>query len=76
MAKLPYTMLVPPTPEDEAWDELERKQQTEKDIALSHEAEEAAFDFTDKYDSLDLGGMTLREAFEIGYRTAARKKYD
>jgi hypothetical protein len=74
MAKLPYTMLVPPTPEDEAFEDVARKQETETDIALSHEAEEAAFDFTDKYDSLDLGGMTLRQAFEIGYRTAARKK--
>lgn len=72
MAKLPYTLLV--TPEDEAFEDIERKQQTEKENALDYEAEDAAFDFTDRYDSLDLGDMTLRQAFEIGYRTAARKK--
>jgi len=68
MAKLPYTMLVPPTPEDEAFEDVARKQETEKAIALRHEAQDAAFDFTDHYDSFDLGGMTLRQAFEHGYR--------
>jgi tRNA(Glu) U13 pseudouridine synthase TruD len=70
MAKLPYTLIVPPTPEDEAFEEIERNQQTEKAIALRHEAQDAAFDFTDHYDAFDLGGMTLRQAFEHGYRAA------
>jgi hypothetical protein len=68
MAKLPYTLIVPPTPEDEAFEEIERNQQTEKAIALRYEAQDAAFDFTDHYDAFDLGGMTLRQAFEHGYR--------
>jgi hypothetical protein len=67
-------LIVPPTPEDEAFEEIERNQQTEKVIALRHEAQDAAFDFTDHYDAFDLGGMTLRQAFEHGYRAGKNSK--
>ena len=60
--------------EDEAFEDIERKQEMEFELKLKHEAQDAAFDFTERRDSFDLGSMTLRQAFEIGYRTAARKK--
>ena len=64
MAKLPYTMLV--TPEDEAFEEIERKQQADKRKLPQLKAEQFIKDNTVH----ELGNITLSMAYEFGYRAA------
>lgn len=72
MAKLPYTLLVPPlTAEDEAWEEIERKQQAVQADTLRRESLMSAMRFIDENNVIELGVMTLRKAYEIGYRAGA-----
>lgn len=55
------------TLEDEAFEELERRQARREEIGHMQRAEIEAYKFvTDRRESL--GAMTLKEAFEIGYR--------
>jgi len=70
MAKLPYTLLVPPTPEDEAWDELERKQQTDRDMALRSLAQNRACEVMRELSIAELSQMTMLRVFALGYRAA------
>jgi hypothetical protein len=70
MAKLPYTLLVPPTPEDEAWNELERKQQIEKDMALRSLAQNRACEMMRELSNAELSQMTMLRVFALGYRAA------
>ena len=68
MAKLPYTMLV--TPEDEAWDELERKQQVDKDMALRSLAQNRSCEVMRELSNAELSQMTMLKVFALGYRAA------
>ena len=68
MAKLPYTMLVPPTPEDEAWDELERNQQIMQEENFRREVNNRSWQFITENDVVELGQMSVQKAYEIGYR--------
>ena len=54
--------------EDEAWEELERKQQQEQDRDVLRKAQAKAVKFIESNESIELGIMTLRKAFEMGYR--------
>ncbi len=81
MAKLPYTLLVPPlTAEDEAWQEIERKQQTEKDLLLRQHAHNRACEVMRELNNAELSQMTMLRVFALGYRAAVldeqRKKDD
>ena len=66
--------------EDEAWQELERKQQMQQAYTLEAEAQQRAAYFIMDMNNAELGIMTLRKAYEIGYRagvyTEQRKKND
>ena len=68
MAKLPYTMLV--TPEDEAFEEIERKQQTDKDMALHSHASNRACEVMRELNIAELSQMTMLRVFALGYRAA------
>lgn len=57
--------------EDEAWAELERKQQAAKAHTLDAEAVQRAAYFIMDMNNVELGIMTLRKAYEIGYRAGA-----
>ena len=54
--------------EDEAWEELERKQQMAAEDELRREAQFKAIQFIEDNNVLELGIMTLRKAYEVGYR--------
>lgn len=54
--------------EDEAWQELERKQQQAQDRDVLREAQAKAVKFIESNEAIELGIMTLRKAFEMGYR--------
>ena len=56
------------TPEDEAFDEIERAQQQRGEDSIRRAAQERALNFISDSDSIELGMMTLRKAYEIGYR--------
>ena len=56
------------TPEDEAFDEIERAQQQRGEDSIRRAAQESALNFISDSDSIELGMMTLRKAYEIGYR--------
>ena len=66
------------TPEDEAFEEIERAQQQKVKDNIHRAAQESALNFISEIDSIELGMMTLRKAYEIGYRagmyTEQRKK--
>jgi len=66
------------TPEDEAFDELERAQQQRVEDSIRRAAQESALHFITESDAIELGMMTLRKAYETGYRagmyTEQRKK--
>ena len=66
--------------EDEAWDEIERKQQVEKDMALRHHASNRACEVLRELNIAELSQMTMLRVFALGYRAAAldmeRKKND
>ena len=69
MAKLPYTLLV--TPEDEAFEEIERKQQIDKDTALRQHAHNRACEVMRELNNAELSQMTMLRVFALGYRAAA-----
>ena len=54
--------------EDEAWQELECKQQMQQAHTLEAEAQQRAAYFIMDMNNAELGIMTLRKAYEIGYR--------
>jgi hypothetical protein len=66
------------TEEDEAFDEIERAQQQRVEDSIRRAAQESALHFISESDAIELGMMTLRKAYEIGYRagmyTEQRKK--
>jgi hypothetical protein len=66
------------TEEDEAFDEIERAQQQKVEDSIRRAAQESALHFISESDAIELGMMTLRKAYEIGYRagmyTEQRKK--
>ena len=68
MAKLPYTLLV--TPEDEAFEEIERKQQIDKDTALRQHAHNRACEVMRELNNAELSQMTMLRVFALGYRAA------
>ena len=57
--------------EESAWQELERKQQMQQTHTLEAEAQQRAAYFIMDMNNAELGIMTLRKAFEIGYRAGA-----
>jgi len=65
------------TEEDEAFNEIERAQHQRVEDSIRRAAQESALNFITDIDSIELGLMTLRKAYEIGYRagmyTAQRK---
>lgn len=56
---------------DETWQELERKQQMQQVHTLEAEAQQRAAYFIMDMNNTELGIMTLRKAYEIGYRAGA-----
>ena len=56
--------------EEEAWQELERKQRKADEQHTTTEAQVKAMEFINDHAN-ELGIMTLRKAFEIGYRRGA-----
>ena len=66
------------TEEDEAFDEIERAQQQQVEDSIRRAAQESALHFISESDAIELGMMTLRKAYEIGYRagmyTVQRKR--
>jgi hypothetical protein len=64
--------------EDEAFDEIERAQHQRVEDSIRRAAQESALHFISESDAIELGMMTLRKAYEIGYRagmyTEQRKK--
>jgi hypothetical protein len=66
------------TGEDEAFEEIERAQQQQVEDSIRRAAQESALHFISESDAIELGMMTLRKAYEIGYRagmyTEQRKK--
>jgi len=64
--------------EDEAFEEIERAQQQRVEDSIRRAAQESALNFITESDAIELGMMTLRKAYEIGYRagmyTEQRKK--
>ena len=68
------------TEEDEAFNEIERAQQQRGEDSIRRAAQESALHFISESDAIELGMMTLRRAYEIGYRagmyTEQRKKND
>ena len=67
------------TEEDEAFNEIERAQQQRVEDSIRRAAQESALNFISDIDSIELGMMTLRKAYEIGYRAgmyAEQRKKD
>jgi hypothetical protein len=58
------------TEEDEAFAEIERKQQTDKDNALRHHASNRACVVMRELSNAELSQMTMLRVFALGYRTA------
>ena len=56
------------TEEDEAFNEIERAQHQRVEDSIRRAAQESALNFITDIDSIELGMMTLRKAYEIGYR--------
>jgi hypothetical protein len=56
------------TEEDEAFDDIERAQQQRVEDSIRRAAQESALNFISESDAIELGMMTLRRAYEIGYR--------
>ena len=56
------------TEEDEAFEEVERAQQQRVEDSIRRAAQESALHFITEIDAVELGMMTLRKAYEIGYR--------
>jgi len=68
------------TEEDEAFEDIERAQQQKVEDSVRRAAQESALNFISESDAIALGMMTLRKAYEIGYRAGVyaeqRKKND
>jgi hypothetical protein len=68
------------TEEDEAFEEIERAQQQRVEDSIRRAAQESALNFISESDAIELGMMTLRKAYELGYRAGMyaeqRKKND
>ena len=66
------------TPEDEAFEEIEQAQKWQVEDSIRRAAQESAMHFISESDAIELGMMSLRKAYEIGYRagmyTEQRKK--
>jgi hypothetical protein len=58
------------TPEDEAFEEIDRKQQTDKDTALRHHAANRACEVMRELSIAELSQMTMLRVFALGYRAA------
>jgi len=56
------------TEEDEAFEDIERAQQQKVEDSIRRAAQESALNFITDSDAIELGMMTLRKAYEIGYR--------
>ena len=56
------------TPEDEAFEEIEQAQKWRVEDSIRRAAQESALHFISESDAIELGMMTLRRAYEIGYR--------
>jgi hypothetical protein len=61
-------------PEDEAWEAIEAKQKLADANKAHRFATIAAAEFVEDLDATDLCIMTLRKAFEIGYRQGWKEK--
>ena len=57
-----------PTEADEAFSEIERAQKWKVEDSIRRAAQESAMQFIDDNNVIELGIMTLRKAYEIGYR--------
>ena len=65
--------------EEEAFEDIERAQQQKVEDSVRRAAQESALNFITDIDSIELGMMTLRKAYEIGYRAgmyAEQRKRD
>jgi hypothetical protein len=62
------------TAEDEAWEAIERKQQAEQQGAAIRRAILSSVAFINECDPRELGILTLRKAYEIGYYQALQDK--
>jgi hypothetical protein len=56
------------TPEDEAFEEIEQAQKWRVEDSIRRAAQESAMHFISESDAIELGMMSLRKAYEIGYR--------
>jgi len=67
------------TEEDEAFNEIERAQKQQVEDNVRRAAQESALNFITDTDAIELGMMTLRKAYELGYRAgmhAEQRKRD
>jgi hypothetical protein len=67
------------TEEDEAFNEIERAQKQRVEDSVCRAAQESALNFITDTDAIELGMMTLRKAYELGYRAgmhAEQRKRD
>jgi hypothetical protein len=56
--------------EEDAWQEIERKQQMDKDMALRHHASNRACEVMRELSIAELSQMTMLRVFALGYRAA------
>jgi hypothetical protein len=56
--------------EEDAWQEIERKQQTDKDTALRLHAANRACEVLRELNIAELSQMTMLRVFALGYRAA------
>jgi len=56
--------------EEDAWQEIERKQQTDKETALRHHAANRACEVLRELSIAELSQMTMLRVFALGYRAA------
>jgi hypothetical protein len=56
--------------EEDAWQEIERKQQTDKDTALRQHAHNRACEVMRELSNAEMSQMTMLRVFALGYRAA------
>jgi len=56
--------------EEDAWQEIERKQQTDKETALRQHAHNRACEVMRELSNAELSQMTMLRVFALGYRSA------
>jgi hypothetical protein len=56
--------------EEDAWQEIERKQQTDKETALRQHAHNRACEVMRELSNAELSQMTILRVFALGYRAA------